>query len=57
MHRSIVVHESTLNRKMSPAAIEVVHPDRVASSAFTALDIVGGVADVIVSASVGGKFA
>jgi len=57
VHRSIVVHESTLNRKMSPAAIEVVHPDRVVSSAFTALDIVGGVADVIVSASVGGKFA
>ena len=49
-----VVIESTLNPKMSPAAIEVVQPVSVASCDLVAELIVGLAEAVIVSATVGG---
>lgn len=45
---------STLNPKISPAAIAVVHPVKVVSRDFVALLSVGFALAVIVSATVGG---
>lgn len=49
--------ESTLIMKWSPALNETVQPVRVESSYFSALDNVGFALAVMVSATVGGKFA
>jgi hypothetical protein len=46
--------ELMLNRRVSPAATEVVQPLNVESFAFVADVIVGGVELVILSAMVGG---
>lgn len=51
---SIVVTLSTLKRRMSPAATDVVHPVSVVSEEFVAVEIVTGAAAVMLSASVGG---
>lgn len=53
----IVATLSTLNRKTSPAVNDVVHPVRVLSCDFNALESVGFALAVIVSATVGAKFA
>jgi len=53
----MVVQESTLKRSIFPAVIDLVQLVRVVSCALVAVDIVGGVADVMLSASVGGKLA
>jgi hypothetical protein len=50
----IVVQLSTLKRRVSPSVIAVVHPDSVLSLDFSAVVIVGGDEEVILSASVGG---
>lgn len=52
--RVIVVAESTLIRKVSPAATVFVQPVRVESCALVPLEIVGFAEAVIVSATVGG---
>ena len=46
--------ESTLKRSVLPAVTEVVHPVRVVSCDFVAVEIVGFAEAVIVSATVGG---
>jgi hypothetical protein len=50
----IVVHESTLNRNVLPDGIALVHVVKVVSWLLVAVAIVGGVALVMLSASVGG---
>ena len=48
---------STLKRRMSPAEIDVVHPESVGLYKLLTDESVIGLADVMLSASVGGKFA
>ena len=50
----MVVTESMLNRRVSPAVMLVVQPVRVASCDLVALLMVGLAEAVIVSATVGG---
>ena len=54
MTRVHVVMLSTLNPRMSPAEIDVVHPVSVASCDFVAVEMVGTALAVILSASTGG---
>jgi hypothetical protein len=57
VQRWIVVALSTLNRRMSPAAIAVVQPVSVVSCYFAADEMVGLAEAVMLSATVGGALA